>query len=98
MKRKLSRVGAAALLGVAVLAIPASASASPASDIANCLTSTRSQDSGSVWYQYDRCGGRAIKSRIRLSGAVDEACHTLRFNQGYREDWFVGSFDGVIPC
>jgi hypothetical protein len=33
-----------------------------------------------------------------LSGAVDEACHTLRFNQGYREDWFVGSFDGVIPC
>ena len=101
MRKVLSKAGAIAMLGTAILMVPSSAgAATTASDISTCLTVSRAvgSNSAAVWYQYDRCGGRAIKSRIRLSGATDEACHTLRFNQGYRDEWFVGSWDGLKAC
>jgi hypothetical protein len=98
MRNKLGRLGAIALLGTAVLAVPASASASAADDVRNCLERFHSSTSALVQYKYNNCGGRSIRSRIVLSGATDEACHTLSYGQEYRDTWFLGSYDTVKAC
>ncbi|QFZ18394.1 hypothetical protein [Saccharothrix syringae] len=85
-------------LGAAILAVPTAASASAADDVRNCLEKFHSTNSALVQYKYDSCGGRSIRSRIVLSGAVDEACHTLTYGHEYRDTWSFGSYDGVKAC
>ncbi|GLW34811.1 hypothetical protein Areg01_77480 [Actinoplanes regularis] len=98
MRNKVGRLAALTALGTAILAVPASASASAADDVRNCLASFPAPGSTYVEYRYDNCGGRSIRSRVRLSGAPDEACHTLKLGQGYRDTWWVGSYDGIKAC
>ncbi|NUT47272.1 MAG: hypothetical protein HOV94_08160 [Saccharothrix sp.] len=99
MRSKLGRIGViAATLSAAFLAVPTSASASAADDVRNCLEKFHSATSALVQYKYNSCGGRSIRSRIVLSGAPDEACHTLTYGQEYRDTWFFGSYDTVKAC
>jgi hypothetical protein len=95
MRKKLAQVGVIVAVTAGFLGVPTVALAD---DVRNCLVAYHAPTSALVRYEYNSCGGRAIRSRIVLSGAVDEACHTLTYGREYRDTWFLGSYDRIKAC
>jgi hypothetical protein len=98
MNRKVKAIVTAAAIGAAMLTGPAAAQASAADDVRNCLEYFPTGGYVYVWYRYNDCGGRSIRSKAIVDWGPDSSCHTLSFDGEYTHTWSIGSLNRIAAC
>jgi hypothetical protein len=100
MRNRLLSIVTALFIGtVGAMTAPAQAQAqAPGVNSVACVEAFPASLSVYVEYRYNSCGGAVKKVRVDIAWGPDSDCYTLHYGEGFRWEWYVGSFRQIKNC